>query len=324
MTPAVNFYTQMIKSTTAGVKTIDGFISNTANYTPTKEPYMTASESVGGGQVYSGNFYQYNPYIDEADYDSALYSAFVNAGLPSSIGFLIDTSRNGWGSSNRPTGPSSSGDLNTFVNASKIDLRNARGQWCNQTSSGLGAPPTANPAGYFSQLQAFVWIKPPGESDGTYAGSSAYVGGNADENCDPAHINALANNTLTGSLANAPSAGEFFPAAFDMLVQNASPAVPVSTGLTVSAAKSSVAVHRGHYVADYITVNAVGGLPGPVSLSVSGLPAGVTAAFSAAPTSTRVVFTASKNAFPSTSTVTITGTSGAESATVSIPLKVER
>ena len=82
--------------------------------------------------------------------------------------------------------------------------------------------------GYFSQLQAFVWIKPPGESDGTYKTSTAYVSGNADENCDPAHDNALANNTLTGSLPNSPSAGVFFTTQFTQLVQNAYPTVPAA------------------------------------------------------------------------------------------------
>jgi cellulose 1,4-beta-cellobiosidase len=56
------------------------------------------------------------------------------------------------------------------------------------------------------------------------------VSGNADENCDPVHENALANNTLTGSIANAPSAGTFFPAEFMQLVQNAFPAVVAAPG----------------------------------------------------------------------------------------------
>ena len=107
-----------------------------------------------------------------------------------------------------------------------IDKRTARGQWCNQSNAGLGVPPTASPQGYFAQLQAFVWIEPPGESDGTYKSSTAYVSGNADENCNPAHNNALANNTLTGLLPSSPSAGTFFPVQFTQLVQNAFPQVP--------------------------------------------------------------------------------------------------
>ena len=228
--PAVNEYLALVQGTPDGVHSIDGFISNTANYVPTQEPFLTATEEVSGQQVMSAAFYQYNPYIDEADYDAALYSAFVNAGFPATIGFLIDTSRNGWGGTARPTGPSSSTDLNTFVRATAIDKRTARGQWCNQGNAGLGAPPMTSPAGFFTQLQAFVWIKPPGESDGTYKTSTAYVSGNADENCDPAHANVLANNTLTGSLPNSPSAGTFFTTQFAQLVENAYPSVPAATG----------------------------------------------------------------------------------------------
>ena len=56
--------------------------------------------------------------------------------------------------------------------------------------------------------------------------ANPFVSGNADENCNPAHCNALANNTLTGSLPNPPAAGIFFTAQFAQLVQNAFPKVP--------------------------------------------------------------------------------------------------
>jgi cellulose 1,4-beta-cellobiosidase len=348
--PAVSFYSQVVRGTSAGFSSIDGFISNTANYTPTREPFMTANESIGGNQVLSANFYQYNPYIDEADYDQALYTAFTNAGFPASIGFLIDTSRNGWGGPNRPTGPSASNDLNTFVNASKIDLRNARGQWCNQSNAGLGTPPTASPPGFFPQLEAFVWIKPPGESDGTYASSSAYVGGNADENCDPLHINALANNTLTGSLANPPSAGLFFPSAFTMLVQNALPAVPVTppaggtggggttgggtTGgggttaptpsYTLSASPSSLSVAQGASGMSTITVAPSGGFAGSVAFALSGVPSGVTATFAptSSTTSTQLTLAAGASAATGLSVMTVTGISGTTLANTTVALTV--
>jgi len=334
MALAVSFYGGVVRGTTAGLNSIDGFISNTANYTPTKEPFITATESIGGNQVLSANFYQFNPEIDEADYNAALYSSFVNAGFPTSIGFLIDTSRNGWGASNRPTGPSTSTDLNTFVNASKIDQRNARGQWCNQSSAGLGTPPTASPAGFFSQLEAFVWIKPPGESDGTYATSTAYTGGKADENCDPAHLNALASNTLTGALPNPPSAGVFFPAEFNMLIQNAFPAVPTSGGgtgggqpspsFTLSAAPTNVSVTQGASGTATVSVAPAGGFSGSVAFAATGLPSNVTASLNplSTATSTTVTFQAGASAAPGTSTVTITGTSGGLAATTPLGLVV--
>ena len=71
-------------------------------------------------------------------------NAFIAAGFSSTIGMLLDTSRNGWGGPKRPAGASTSTDLNTFVNATRIDLRIARGNWCNQPG-GIGARPVANP-----------------------------------------------------------------------------------------------------------------------------------------------------------------------------------
>ncbi len=222
--PAVNLITNTVKGTTAGVNSVDGFISNTANYTPTTEPYMTANETINGQPVRSANFYQWNNYIDEMPYDIDMRNAFIAAGFPSTIGMLIDTSRNGWGGPNRPTGPSTSTDLNTFVNQTRIDRRYSRGNWCNQPG-GIGVRPQANPA---SGFDAFVWIKPPGESDGSSSliptGPSNPTGKGFDRMCDPTYGgNAMNNNQPTGAMPNAPVSGAWFQAGFDTLVQNAYP-----------------------------------------------------------------------------------------------------
>jgi cellulose 1,4-beta-cellobiosidase len=226
MGPAVSLYKSVASGTTAGVSSVDGFISDTANYTPTTEPYMTATESVGGQPVDSASFYQFNPYIDELSYDQAMYSNLVSAGFSSTIGMLIDTSRNGWGGPNRPTAASTSTVLNTFVTQSKVDERPFRGDWCNQNNAGLGAFPQANPLSSFTNLYAYVWIKPPGESDGDYPTSTHSHG---DPHCDPNGTNTDGNgNTYsTGSIPGYDiPAGQWFPAEFQMLVQNAYPAVP--------------------------------------------------------------------------------------------------
>jgi cellulose 1,4-beta-cellobiosidase len=322
---AVPFLTSVVKGTTAGLPSIDGFITNTANYGPTKEPYMTATETVGSGEVYQSTFYQYDPYIDEEDYAAALDAAFISqGGFPSTLGFLIDTSRNGWGGPNRPTGPSTSTDLNTFVNASKIDERDDMGQWCNQQNSGLGVPPTVNPGG-FANLSAYVWIKPPGESDGNYPGSvyNGVTSTTGDPNCDPAHDNALANNMATDALANSPKAGTFWIQEFTMLVQNAFPAVPAGSGIFISA--SGVSVEQGTSATTSVTVNEVG-VSGTVTLSASGLPSGVTASFSPATVTgsagSTLTFTASNTATVGAATVTIKGTNGSTTATTTLTLNV--
>ncbi|HLZ61762.1 MAG TPA: glycoside hydrolase family 6 protein [Ktedonosporobacter sp.] len=224
--PAVNLISNTIKGTTAGVNSVDGFISNTANYTPTSEPYMTANQSISGNPVRSATFYQWNTYIDEATYDVDMRNAFISAGFPSTIGMLIDTSRNGWGGSARPTGASTSTDLNTFVNATRIDKRIGRGNWCNQPG-GIGARPQANPV---PGIAAFVWIKPPGESDGSSSliptGPQNPTGKGFDRMCDPTFGGDPLNNNLpTGAMANSPVSGAWFQAGFDTLVQNAYPAL---------------------------------------------------------------------------------------------------
>jgi cellulose 1,4-beta-cellobiosidase len=226
MGPAVSLIHTVVAGTTAGVTSVDGFISDTANTTPITEPYMTATESVGGQPVDSANFYQYNPYIDELTYDEAMYTNFVNAGFPASIGMLIDTSRNGWGGPSRPTAASTSTDLNTFVNATKVDRRPFRGDWCNQNGAGLGPFPQANPNSSFTHLYAYVWIKPPGESDGDYPTATHAHG---DPHCDPNGTNTDGNGNTYPTNAipgyDIP-AGQWFPAQFTQLVQNANPAVP--------------------------------------------------------------------------------------------------
>lgn len=327
MGPAVTLFTNVAKGTTAGLASVDGFITDTANYTPTKEPFMTANQSINGNQLISANFYQFNPFIDEAGYAAALYQNFVNAGWPASIGLLIDTSRNGWGGPNRPTGPSTSTDVNTFVDATRIDRRNHRGQWCNQSGAGLGQPPLASPPGFFSQLQAFVWIKPPGESDGTYPGSANQDGAiHADPNCDPAHMNSLAGNTLTGSIPNSPPAGQFFPTEFVQLIQNAFPAVPTSTAPDFSISANGTSVMQASSASTSVSILPVNNFSGAVALSVTGLPAGVTASFSSSTVTGAAVstlsFTASATATVGTATVNVVGTSGSLSHSFPIQLTV--
>jgi cellulose 1,4-beta-cellobiosidase len=225
--PAADLIANTIKGATGGVSTVDGFISNTANYTPTTEPFMTANQQVGGQPVRSANFYQWNDHIDETTYATAMRSAFTSRGLPNTIGMLIDTSRNGWGGSgpqgSRPTGSSTSTDLNTFVNQSKVDRRVHRGNWCNQFG-GIGVRPVANPA---SGFDAYVWIKPPGESDGASQPIDNDEGKGFDGMCDPAFRGGSQANggNLTESIPNAPLAGHWFPGAFRILVQNAFPAL---------------------------------------------------------------------------------------------------
>ena len=250
--PAAQEFAKVAKATTAGVASVDGFISNTANYTPVTEPFLPNSTlQVGGQPLDSATFYQWNPMFDESTYDNAMYSQLVSQGFPSSIGMLIDTSRDGWGGPNRPTALNSSPTTpDTYVAANKIDQRPFRGDWCNQNGAGIGARPTAQPFGASSHIIAFVWIKPPGESDGDYPTATHTHG---DPHCDPAGTNTDGNGGTysTGSFPGYDiPAGQWFGAEFRQLVQNAYPSFGGSTGgdttppstpagLTVSATTAS-------------------------------------------------------------------------------------
>jgi len=222
-TPAV--YNTVVKNTTAGYASMDGFISDTANYTPTQEPLLTnPTLQINGQNVDSATFYQFNPTFDELTYDTAMYNTLVAAGFPSSKKFLIDTSRNGWGPTH-PTTITSASDVNTYVADNKIDARPFRGDWCNQNNAGIGARPTDQPFGSSSPILAFVWIKPPGESDGDYPTSTHSHG---DPHCDPGGTNTDGNGGTysTGSIPGFDvPAGAWFPAEFQMLVKNAFPAL---------------------------------------------------------------------------------------------------
>ncbi|HEV2989637.1 MAG TPA: glycoside hydrolase family 6 protein [Candidatus Angelobacter sp.] len=327
---AVNFYTTVVQGATAGLNSIDGFIDDTANYTPLKEPFIDPNQTFNGNKVVSANFYSFNPTVDEAGYATELQGLFRAAGWPvSSTNFITDTSRNGWGGPNRPTAASSSTDINTFVDASRIDRRNHRGQWCNQSGAGMGIPPLATPPD-FPQFQAYVWIKPPGESDGTYPGSANQNGAtHADPNCDPAQTNPLAGNTLTGSIANSPPAGQFFAAEFIQNIQNSFPQVPSDTNPTFSMFGNGTSVEQGASASTSITVLPVNSFGGTVALSISGLPTGVTASFNPASITngegvSTLTFTAAANAaVPSGPVgVTVTGTSGTITKTTTLQLTI--
>jgi cellulose 1,4-beta-cellobiosidase len=227
--PFVTILKNVGKGIPGGAGKVDGFISNTANYNPVDEPYMDANTQVGGQPVRSlQGWYDWNDYIDEGPYVAALKTALTTGSdaYPTSIGMIVDTSRNGWGGSARPTGPSTSTDLKTFVMATRIDKRIHKGNWCNQNGAGIGARPTANPA---AGIDAFVWVKPPGESDGSSSliptGPDNPGGKGFDRMCDPTYTgNSLNGNSMSGALPNAPVSGRWFQAQFVQLVQNAFPA----------------------------------------------------------------------------------------------------
>jgi cellulose 1,4-beta-cellobiosidase len=229
--PAATLFADVAKSTTAGFASIDGFISDVANSTPLNEPFLPDSTiSVGGTPIRSSSYYEWNYDFDEADFTAHMHRLLVAAGFPASLGMVVDTSRNGWGGPNRPTAVSTSTNVNTYVNESRVDKRTHRGAWCNPLGAGIGELPAASPAGYASSfIDAFVWIKPPGESDGASKEIANDQGKGFDRMCDPTFVSPKLANQLTGATPDAPLAGQFFEAQFKTLVANAYPVIAGGT-----------------------------------------------------------------------------------------------
>ncbi|GCE76484.1 glycoside hydrolase family 6 protein [Cellulomonas biazotea] len=229
--PAATLFAEVAKSTTAGFASIDGFVSDVANTTPLEEPYLPDSSlTINNNPIRSSKFYEWNFDFDEVDFAAHMHRLLVAAGFPSTLGMLVDTSRNGWGGPNRPTAVSTSTDINTYVDQSRVDRRVHRGAWCNPLGAGIGRFPEASPSGYAaSYIDAFVWIKPPGESDGASTDIPNDQGKRFDRMCDPTFVSPKLSNQLTGATPNAPLAGQWFEEQFVTLVKNAYPVIGGTT-----------------------------------------------------------------------------------------------
>jgi len=94
---------------------------------------------------------------------------------------------------------------------------------------------------------------------------------------------------------------------------------------TLSASPAALSIAQGSSAASTITGVALNGFNGSVSVSVSGLPNGVTAAFKASTNGGLMLsLTASASATTGTSTVKVTGVSGALSSTATMALTITK
>lgn len=96
-------------------------------------------------------------------------------------------------------------DLHAVIDTGR-DAKDMGGQWCN--ANGAGAGPTPTPDTGKDAIDAYFWIKPPGESDGISDPNSPRY----DPECGK-----------SGAMRSAPDAGEWFHEQFVMLMQNAKP-----------------------------------------------------------------------------------------------------
>lgn len=153
-----------------GVGLVRGFATNVSNFN-------TLSDGDGKRMEAS------DPCPDELTYVGKLATSLAEAGITDK-GFIIDTSRDGRGG-----------------------IRAKWGVWCNAKGAGLGERPRASPA---PGVDAYFWVKPPGESDG------------ASEPSTPGYDAACGT---PDSAPGAPHAGAWFTQYFLQLVQNANPEI---------------------------------------------------------------------------------------------------
>ena len=87
----------------------------------------------------------------------------------------------------------------------------------------LGERPTAAPE---PGIDAYVWMKPPGESDGSSEEIPNDEGKGFDRMCDPTYEgNPRNGESMSGALPNAPISGHWFSAQFQELLANAHPPI---------------------------------------------------------------------------------------------------
>ncbi|MDZ7924430.1 MAG: glycoside hydrolase family 6 protein [Marinagarivorans sp.] len=230
-----------------GFKKVRGFASNTSGYTPVAEPAISNKEA---DRMVLADFYEWNFAVDEMTYID-MFNARVKSQKPSfNPGFIIDTARNGWGAAGRPTIATATRGTDA---SKRVDKRAHRGHWCNVNNAGIGESPKASPDASRAHLDAFFWMKPPGEADGISFDASKYPKGSAaynqldaidraivDSASDPKYIGKTIDTMCTpGGIrdgkktvnvvpALSPHAGGWFHKQFLMLIKNAHPALGTS------------------------------------------------------------------------------------------------
>jgi cellulose 1,4-beta-cellobiosidase len=151
-----------------GPDRIRGFATDVSNYNPSKDPTAPKRDPAAAPN-------------DELGYIQDLAKGLPSVGITGKA-FVIDTARDG-----------------------VPNIRTEPGNWCNIKGAGLGERPQAAPA---PNVDAFLWIKVPGESDGTADAKAARF----DANC-------ASDDASPG----APEAGLLFEPYLLNLVKNANP-----------------------------------------------------------------------------------------------------
>lgn len=166
--PAAQLFAEVYKAA-GSPRGVRGIVTNVSNYNAYRIGTCPAITSP-------------NANCDEERFIKAFAPLLQAQGFPAR--FIVDVGRSG----RQPTG------------------QQAWGDWCNVQGTGFGPRPTTDTGS--SLVDAFVWVKPGGESDGTSDTSAARY----DATCG-----------RSSAFKPAPEAGTWFNAYFEMLLKNANP-----------------------------------------------------------------------------------------------------
>ncbi|HKN97799.1 MAG TPA: glycoside hydrolase family 6 protein, partial [Pseudonocardiaceae bacterium] len=227
---AVGTITQRLLA--AGVQRTRGVYLDVSNYQPTPEliDYGTWIADCIAIVTDPGNPLFGNPSACASQYFPATQSDFSTWGLTTEFytehlgnavpttHFVIDTSRNG-------TGPN---DMTEFAEApfdqpSSVVATLAAGNWCNPPGAGTGLRPTTNTG--IPLLDAYLWVKIPGESDGQCDAAGGVRAWDYSLFSEPGWPTTAAERRLFDPLwgMDDPAAGAWFPQQALQLAQDASP-----------------------------------------------------------------------------------------------------
>jgi cellulose 1,4-beta-cellobiosidase len=198
-------FVSLIKSLNVDLSKVRGFSTNVANYQPLGSmcPWQSNDGSRNDYCLNGNNaadaccsdpcklLTQWNQGNNELNYVNALYHNFVTV-ANYSPSFIIDTGRNG-------------------VESARTDCSN----WCNIRGAGVGRAPTAVTGS--SLVDAFFWLKTPGESDGC---TQTLPDGSACRRYDASCASSDSLGSKSGE-PYAPEAGMWFDFQIKQLADNA-------------------------------------------------------------------------------------------------------
>ena len=221
-----------------GLTSAQGFFSNVSNYrlssyeakfdTWISECIAFATNPADGGWRlghYSYCASQYYSPLGTVDpnniatwtYSDQWYTANLGGAVPTTR-FLIDTSRNG-------QGPLDTGVYGKppYNQPAAVVSTLAGGSWCNPPGRGLGSHPTANTG--VALLDAYLWVKTPGQSDGTCDAQGGVRAWSYSLYTQPGWPTAAAGQATFDPLwgLTDPAAGAWFPQQALDLAQRANP-----------------------------------------------------------------------------------------------------